>query len=226
MKRTLSAFAVITALPALTHAAEQNNMRHYRYCEVLLNESLTKYAVYNTVGLNKCPEDVWSKITTAQIKRETKARFVHLNGPRYFVFDGFKRTALVAPNTRSFGGLKMRIGGILTISLPDLLKAKSYQPRIVDRETTWTYLANRPVYELIDPNNTVYVMQSYSIQKQYQNEQSLGQLAAKLSLPKGWKFKTGILQQTKTVQTHNKQAVVIQDDFLNTYQQSKSDLLP
>jgi hypothetical protein len=212
-------------LPALTQAAERSNMRNSRYCEVVLSKSLTKLEVYNSAGLNKCPEALWRKLSTSEIKKQTNAKFVHLNGPRYFVFDGFKRSNLTHPKVKTFGGIQMRLGGILNIGLLDRLTRKVYKERKVDRDTTWVYLKGKPVYELIDPNGKVFVMQSYSVQKHPQTEKSLSKLGSMLDLPKGWSFKTGVLKETKTVKTKDNRAVVLQDDFNNTYQESGEDLL-
>lgn len=89
----------------------------------------------------------------------------------------------------------------------------------------WIYDAGKPVYELIDPKGNVFVMQSYSVQKEPQTEQSLTQLGSKLKLPTQWRFKTGILKKAGTVQAIDNMAVVVQDDFLNTYQKATHDLL-
>ena len=68
-------------------------------------------------------------------------------------------------------------------------------------------------------------MQSYSIKKSEQTERSLAELGAKLKLPKGWVFKTGILKQTEPVEAINNLAIVIQDNLDNTYQKATHDFL-
>ncbi|RUR09807.1 hypothetical protein ELY15_08825 [Legionella sp. km772] len=202
-------------------------MRGGRYCEVIIGTSLTKYAVYNTWGLNNCPEDKWSHLTSAEVKKETQASRIHLNGPRYWIIDGFKNTSLINPSTRMIGGIAMREAGIIHLDLMTLLGAKKYyQTHEVDRKTTWIYQANKPVYELIDPKGRVYVMQSYSIELKPQTMQSLKNLGDKLQLPQGWKFKTGTLKKTQTLIAADAKAIVIQDDYLNTYQQATHDFLP
>jgi len=66
-------------------------------------------------------------------------------------------------------------------------------------------------------------MQSYSIQKTYQTEKSLAALGTKLHLPNGWIFRTRILNTNAYLTAENQVAVVIQDEFLNTYQQENAD---
>ncbi len=218
----LSVFSV-----SLSSAADTKGMRGGRYCEVILGESLTKYDVYNTWGLNQCPEDKWRELTISNVEKETKASRVHLNGPRYWVIDGFKNTTLINPTIKVIGGIPMREAGILHLGIMTLLKPiKSYNTHQVDRQTTWIYQENKPVYELIDPKGTVYVMQSYSIELHPQTMESLSQLGNSLHLPKGWHFKTGTLKKTENLIAPEAKAIVVQDNFLNTYQRASHDFLP
>ncbi|ARG96231.1 hypothetical protein [Legionella micdadei] len=217
------AFAI---LPLLSYAAQDMGMREGRYCEVIIRKTLTTFAVYNTWGLNHCPENLWKGITVTQIKKETGSSFVHLNGPRYWVIDGFINTNLINPAIKTFNGIAMREAGVLHLGLSELFSAgRPYQKHQVQRKTTWIYQSGKPVYELIDPQGNVFVMQSYSVQKVAQKENSLSQLGTKLKLPKGWQFKTGILKNTETIKAINQSAIVVQDDLLNTYQQSAHDVL-
>lgn len=223
IKSIIIALAIV---PTLSFSAQKIHLRGQRYCEIILEKSLTDYAVYNTIGLNHCPEQIWDKITPVTVKHETGSARVHLNGPRYWVIDGLTNSSLVNSKVQTINGLKVREAGILHISLLDLLESHSaYKQHRVGRHTTWVYDAGKPVYELIDPKGNVYVMQSYSIQKIPQTEQSLAQLSSKLTLPKNWQFKTGVLKKEATVQAIHNMAIVIQDNFLNTYQKATHDLL-
>jgi hypothetical protein len=213
-------------IPALAQGADRSNLRGQRYCEIIIEKTLTTYAVYNTIGLNDCPESIWNKISVDSVKKEMNVSFVHLNGPRYWVIDGLEHSKLVNTDVKVINDLSMREAGVLKLSLLDLYKGSTpYKPRAVERKTTWVYQSGKPVYELINPKGEVFVMQSYSIQKTAQTLNSLNQLNSLLKLPKGWIFKTGILKTEQTVTAINNLAVVIQDDFLNTYQQATHDLL-
>lgn len=225
--RKLTALSLfLSTMPISSQAAERMNIRGQRYCEIIVSQSLTNYAVYNTWGLNKCPSALWNKITVDGVKQETGASFVKLNGPRHWVIDGFKKTALINPTIKTLSGLPMREAGILHFSVFDLLKPNTpYQERNVNRQTTWIYEAGRPVYELINPKGNVFVMQSFSVQEKPQTEASLAQLGGKLTLPAGWKFKTGILKRSESLEAINNQAVVAQDNFANTYQMATHDFL-
>ena len=222
----LSIFLFIT--PLTSQAAKKMNIRGSRYCEIIFTESITQYDVYNTFGLNDCPESIWSQVNIDQVKREANSSFVHLNGPRFWVIDGFVHSNLVKANPKILGGLAMREAGVLHLSAYDLLRAKSgshYQQWKIERQTVWIYEPGKPIYELIDPEGNVFVMQSYSIQKHSQTQDSLASLASKLTLPSGWQFKTGTLTKRETLKTINNVAIVVQDDFLNTYQKATHDFL-
>ncbi|WP_454785266.1 hypothetical protein [Legionella sp. WA2024007413] len=218
-------FWIVFMIPTFSLAAQKSHLRGERYCEIIVAKSISDYAVYNTIGLNDCPQKIWDKITPESVKKETGSTHVHLNGPRYWMIDGMQNSNLVNTHVKTFNGLTMREAGILHIPLKDLLLEAPYRPLKVARKTTWIYEAGKPVYELIDPKGHVFVMQSYSVQKMPQTEQSLSQLSTKLKLPAKWQFKTGTLKKTETVQAIKDMAVVVQDNFLNTYQQATHDLL-
>ncbi|MDA9272250.1 hypothetical protein N9Q05_02595 [bacterium] len=218
---------IILCLPFLTYAIDLDNMRGHRYCEIILSKQKLTFAVYNTLRLNDCPEALWNKITVAQIKQKTGSYFVHLNGPRYTLMDQIKNAALINPEQRVFGGIAMREAGILHLGIMDLLRApKPYREHVVDRQTTWVYQAGRPVYELIDPKGQVFVMQSYSVQLTPQTVDSLSTLGKRLTLPNGWRFRTGVLTNDEAVVAIHNKAVVVQDELMNTYQLATHDLLP
>ena len=66
-----------------------DGVRDARYCElipVVRRHSLVA-TVYNTLGLNDCPPEIWDKITEAAMKKRFGALKVMLNGPRHFVMD-------------------------------------------------------------------------------------------------------------------------------------------
>ena len=61
-----------------------------RYGEVLLvtgRLNRVEATVYNTLGLNDCPDDLWQALDAETIKKAHRARAAILNGPRYFLMD-------------------------------------------------------------------------------------------------------------------------------------------
>ena len=61
-----------------------------RYCEVLLPEVAGDTAiisVFNTVGLNECPAELWDALDTEQIAEAQEVFLAVLNGPRFWTID-------------------------------------------------------------------------------------------------------------------------------------------
>lgn len=208
---------------ASAQAPSTTELRDQRYCEVLLGSggfiTPTRLDVCNTIGLNQCPEALWSKLTVSAVKKETGAKFVKLNGPRHWVIDNFVNSQLVNPTLRTFGGIPMREAGVLNIHL-SLMDNGPYQPHIVDRKTVEHFRADLPVYQLIDPAGEVFFMQSYSLEKRPQSLDTLPQLGSLLHLPSGWSFRSIVLKHDFYLKAIDEKATVIQDDFINTYQKS------
>ncbi|MDP3704286.1 MAG: hypothetical protein Q8R24_00060 [Legionellaceae bacterium] len=207
--------------------AELDDMRGRRYCEVIFFHGFLGY-VYNTINLNNCPEQIWNSVTTAVVKEVTGSHFVYLNGPRYFVMDKvlYREKDFSHVDLKTFEGIGMRRVGVLHITLLDLIKGSApYREHKVDRKNTWVFQVGKPVYELIDPEGQVFVMQSYSEEMNTQPEVSLSRLGSRLTLPSGWRFRTGILMKDQHLLVVNNQAIVILDDFKNAYQLASRDFL-
>lgn len=219
--------AMLLCLPVvLGHAAHMDDVRGARYCEVVVSEGRLTLAVYNTMGLNECPDTQWKQITPKILKKNMKARIAILNGPRYWTTDAIDSTPLTKASEKNIKGISMKKVALVHIKLSDIVKGhKPYNQHHVDRNVIWTYKSGKPVYELIDPAGHVYVMQSYSLDKAAQTPRSLARLGDKLKLPSGWHYRTGVLKQDTQLACVDKKAVVIQDDFLNTYQLAAHDFL-
>ena len=89
-----------------------SDMRGVRYGEVLgmfLRDTGLEAEVYGTQMLNDCPQHLWETLDADVITKEMGAMFVKLNGPRYWVLDGFgTKVDVVEPVFREFNGLNMR----------------------------------------------------------------------------------------------------------------------
>ncbi len=227
MQKLLSSTAILAlvflACAASVTAGSIIDLRGKRYGEVLLGTGgvvvSKELDVYNTIGLNDCPEELWSKLDPAAIKKETGAKVVRLNGPRYWVMDGMTNSN-VSPDIRNFGGIEMRRAGVLAVSISDLMHQDPYTVHKVARQTTWVYQAGKPVYQLISPDGSVFFMQSFSAQKKSQDMQDLAKLGSALTLPKGWQFRTLTLKKDYLLTATDGMAYVTRDDFANTYQKS------
>lgn len=226
MKSLLAFATVLLTLAIAAHAAEpaarvRDNMRNARYGEIVTVKGgpfMFTGNVYNTLGLNDCPEALWTKLDPAQLKRQYRALVVLLNGPRHFVMD---TASLAKPGpVATFDGLQARLLATVQLSLFDLLRGqtKPYTETKVARTSTFTYFKGRPVYELISPEGTVYVMQTYSLMKDPNLTMAqLPGLGSRLKLPKGWKYQVRVPTENLALKASGT-AYVLQDDLLNSYQ--------
>lgn len=207
-------------------AVQASALRGKRFCEVIISTSASVLEIYNTISLNDCPEEQWKKITERNIQKETGATYVVLNGPRKLSVDGAKNAEFMNNAPRTFQNLAMRKSAALHISIRETLHgSRPYHEHHVERQTTWVISAGSRVYELIDPAGAVYVMQSFTLIPGTLTEKDLLNLSARLKLPRGWHFKTGILQKECDLAPIQKKAIVIQDNLKNTYQKTNQDFL-
>ena len=92
-----------------------------------------------------------------------------------------------------------------------------YVVNTVQRNTTYVFKAGRKVYELIDPDKNVYVMQSYTTQMQPLTLKKLDKIGPFNKLPKGWKYRVRTLKNDLTLTAAGTTSIV-NDNFRNTYQ--------
>lgn len=173
--------------------------------------------MYNSIGLNLCPQEQWEKLSEKKIKKKWDADFVKLNGPRFWTMDSMKST-LLNPTIVSFNGIEMRKAGIVKLGFKDVFgKRSAYKERKVRRNSVWIFNSQELVYELVSPDGKVYIMQSYSTEVKDLNLESLKDLKSQLKLPKGWTFRARLLTEELNVPIPQGLATVIQDDFYNSY---------
>jgi hypothetical protein len=195
-------------------------MRGVRYGEVIALFSREKdlvAEVYGTQLLNDCPQELWAALDPAALAAELGAVHVKLNGPRHWMLDGLgAKTAPIEPVLREFGGILMR--RIAVLSLGDEGVPGPYEERKIDRGAIFFFDAGKPVFELIRPDGTAYVMQARCIGVDPgMTETALVELGGRLALPEGWGYRTRVLSEELVIDTSASLATVIQDEFENTY---------
>jgi hypothetical protein len=199
------------------------DLRGARYGEIFLITSrhgqLTA-AVYNTTGLNDCPLAAWRSLDPAQLATDFGVAAVYLNGPRFWTLDQI--TAPADGDIVQFGVLTARRVAELPIP-PDLdisagRGGRYYRDITIRRDTEWIFTAGRPVYELLAPDGTTYVMQAYShIVDDSLTGDSLPTLGDRLDLPEGWQYRARIPGRDLALRTGEGWAHVLQDELHNTY---------
>ena len=131
-----------------------DDVRDRRYCElfVVKRQGAGLVAdVYNTLGLNDCPQAAWDALDTAKVASEFGAVRVIRNGPRHFLMDRLA-SGDVTRNASDIQGLGMRPVATMKLGLLDLVEKRAfYVERTIGRTTDWIFLTGKPVYELISP---------------------------------------------------------------------------
>jgi hypothetical protein len=198
-----------------------DGVRNVRYCEIIpmvRHDFHLVATVYNTLGLNDCPPEIWDKITEAAMKKRFGALRVVLNGPRHFVMDAIAAEGDTASGaTVDAGGLALTARATIDVGLAGL-RSKPYRERTIARETRYVFKAGEPVFLLVRPDGARYAMQSYAqIIDKSLTYADLPKLGSRLKLPAGWRYETTTPASDLVLGAQGR-AIVIQDDLDDTYQ--------
>lgn len=194
-----------------------------RYCEIVtVRRHLLSlhFTVYNTVGLNDCPETQWNAIDADRLATELDVTKVIKNGPRFWTLDGIVGMGeSVAARPVTLGGMAMTQRATIERSVLSAgLVEDDYSPLEIRRDTVFVFKAGKPVFELTDPDGNVYMMQSFAqIVDPRLTVDSLATLGSRLKLPKGWRYSTRMLDADYGLEADGV-AYVVHDELKNTYQ--------
>jgi len=207
-----------------------DNLRNYRYCEVdLIAEdkaaNVMYAASYNTTGENggdktrdSAPQSLVDKLDPEAIAKQYHALFVFINPPRYWVLDWF--TDRVG-KVRDFDGLKAPWMGNNIIPKGMNFKetsSRAYHDIPVARTSAEGFNKGSKVYLLDDPEGRTWIMKSYTDKDlPGMTIDKLDTLGSLITLPKGWKFRTAVLDKDLELIPKSGVAHVTQDDKQNTY---------
>ena len=213
---------LMTFLISTGKTKQISNLRGFRYCQITtikrVGFSLTA-EIYSTVNQNKCPDNVWKKIEPEVIKKEMGLIKVKLNGPRFFLVDSIKNNNINSSELKSFNGLMLKKSLVFKIGFKDIVSGqnKTYVTRKIKNNSLLKFNLGSEVYELIDPKNNIFIMQSFSNQVNKDiNLGNISQIGKILNLPPKWKFRTRILKKDLIIGKKNG-ITVIQDKYRNTY---------
>ncbi len=221
-KTATGLLACALALAAIATPAEaeihSSHMRDQRYCEiftVFLSPSPVA-RVNNSYGLNRCRQGWWDSLDKDAIAAETGSDLVLLNGPRYWLMDKVK-VAEPGPIV-DIAGKQLREVATIDLTKVGLAPPPAFTPVKITRGTKYTFKRRRPLFELVDPDGRVYVMQAYSqiVDPDLTYDQLRG-LRSRVGLPEGWRYRTRKLDRNLVLRA-NGQATIIQDALKDTYQ--------
>ncbi|MHB1212165.1 MAG: hypothetical protein ACYC0W_07885 [Candidatus Nanopelagicales bacterium] len=230
----LTAMVVILPVGPATATSESgtvpSELRNFPYCEVIPNtasEGTTTEHVFNTLGFNACPSNKWKTITEQDIidaYNETyggNATSATINGRRHWVMDSIKSGGGTTSSTDTLvvNGIKFGLKALLEVPAGSAtIGDDAYVANTVQRNTTYIFKAGRKIFELIDPQGNVYVMQSYSTQFcPKQTLKNLPKIGPTLQLPRGWRYRTHTPSQDLNL-TASGATQIVNDYCRNTYQ--------
>jgi hypothetical protein len=218
----LTLLVVASLGAAMAHAAVHRivvtGVHGRRYCELFLvhNSAAGLVAdVYNTFGLNTCPEAAWNAIDVTAVARAHHAMVAVRNGPRFWLMDAIHKVRRGPEVRATFGSLRMAEEATLAVGQ---LRAVPFTVHRVNRATEFDYRRGRRVYELLAPHGALWVMQSFSRQVDLSlTEKALRHLGSRLTLPKGWRYRVLSLRRPLRIVTVRTAAQVLQDNLGDTY---------
>lgn len=199
----------------------RDGLRGVRYGEVLLLRSVDgrfEAEVWNTLGLNDCPQDAWDRLDAAAIAADRGAMLALLNGPRFWLVDSIRSNIRANAEETTFGDLQMFKAATIDFGATPP-NPGPYVERSIVRDTVFGFAAGSLIHELMTPNGDTYVMQAYAhIVDNTLTEDDLVGLADRLNLPVGWSYRSRRLVTDMGLLSTDGVATVLQDDLQNTYQ--------
>jgi hypothetical protein len=168
-----------------------NHTRNLRFGEILIVKK-TGIEIYNTTGLNECPPELWNALDPEKLKIQLRALKVEKNGPHYWMMDS--QTVSLGEKA-SFGGLEARWAARLdpAVAAKAAQGSEPYKVFTPKKTQKMVYSRGKPVYELVDPDGHIYVMQAHDERFSFDCLQKLGNQLK--GLPRGWEYRTRILTE-------------------------------
>lgn len=118
---------------------------------------------------------------------------------------------MMMSQTVTVGGTRMNYGATLPPGTMEMSKYSVFKPA---KYQNLLYKAGKPVYQLIDPDGHVYVIQRYKVPTE-----ALETLGDKFKqLHKGWKYKVEVLKEDLVMNlTFDRTIPSVQDEFDQIY---------
>lgn len=182
--------------------------RGFQYCELVFNYGDKGSDIYSTSPLAKADLEWWSNLDIAALAKEFGADSIYKNGPQWWSMD---EVGVMASPPVSVAGIEMVFGGHLP---PGTLKIAKYAVFNPAKFQNLLWKAGKPVYQLVDPEGHVYVLQGHKIP-----EKELAALGGRFeNLPQGWEYRVTILKEDLVMNlTPNAPIPSVQDEFDQIY---------
>jgi hypothetical protein len=182
--------------------------RGYQYCELVFNYGERGNDIYSTSPLAKAELDWWDKLDIKSLAKEFGAESVYRNGPQSWSMD---EVGVMASKPVNVAGVNMVFGAHLPPGTLKIAKYKVFNPA---KFQNLVWKAGKPVYQLVDPEGHVYVLQGHKIPTN-----GLAALGEKFQhLPAGWKYRVKVLNEDLVMKLTPKEPIPsVQDEFDQIY---------
>ena len=200
-----------------------DNLRGYAQGEIFLLKHADGHLdaeVYNTTGFGPVPAGKFNAIDVQQLAADTGFDLAWKNPRRFWMMDA--ATVNLVGEPRELQGLMFNL--MARMQMPAGFdprqdqSAMAYRPMQIRRVSKYEFLSGRPVFLLRSPQGTTWVMQTFTDHIDHDlREADLPGLAARLTLPEGWKYKAATLDQDLSITTDGV-ANIVPDNLANMYQ--------
>ncbi len=182
--------------------------RGYLYCELVFNYGEKGSDIYSTSPLAKADLEWWDNLDVEALAKEFGAQSVYKNGPQWWSMD---EVGVMASEPVQVAGVKMVFGAHLP---PGTLKIPKYAVFNPAKFQNLVWKAGRPVYQLVDPEGHVYVLQGHKVRTE--DLAALGQRFKQL--PDGWAYRVVNLTEELVMKLTPKEPIPsVQDEFDQIY---------
>ena len=182
--------------------------RGYQYCELVFNYGEKGSDIYSTSPLGKADLDWWKNLDVEALAKEFDAESVYKNGPQWWSMD---EVGVMASQPVPVAGVDMVFGAHLP---PGTLKIAKYTVFNPAKFQNLDWRAGKPVYQLVDPDGHVYVLQGHKVP-----EEQLATLGERFEkLPDGWKYRVQVLDEDLVMKLTPREPIPsVQDEFDQIY---------
>lgn len=182
--------------------------RGYLYCELVFNYGDKGNDIYSTSPLAQAKLDWWGNLDTEALAKEFGAESVYKNGPQWWSMD---EVGVMASEPVKVAGVDMVFGAHLPAGTLKIPKYTVFNPA---KYQNLVWKAGKPVYELVDADGHVYVLQGHKIPTD-----ELATLGEKFKkLPEGWEYRVKVLEKDLVMKLTPREPIPsVQDEFDQIY---------
>ncbi len=182
--------------------------RGYMYCELVFNYGDKGNDIYSTSPLAQAKLDWWNSLDVEALAQKFGAQSVYKNGPQWWSMD---EVGVMASKPVPVAGTDMVFGAHLPAGTLTVPKYTVFNPA---KFQNLLWKAGKPVYELVDPDGHVYVLQGHKVPTD-----SLATLGERFKqLPEGWQYRVQVLTRDLVMKlTPAAPIPSVQDEFDQIY---------